>query len=236
VRGSSRGVVAVPAALLALPFPPAAMGVPTRLRSNPGGRRPATFAALALALGLAAAASLGSALPFTGAQRRGLALPGRPLCSAVIMEAAKKAAAASGAPIMDGDTVFIKGHTGALINAEPNADSVHARCAIKADRATLVIEKEGGGQIMSGDKIYLKCYRGGYIEVQGDMVRVNSRERSRTGGLTITMKEGEGVPVCEGSTIFLRGGERQTYVDLEGQDVRARWPDEGKWQVLTIDK
>jgi len=145
--------------------------------------------------------------------------------------------------VLDGDVVFLRGHLGNYINAEHGVEFVKSRAPIKADRARWIIEKPGGGKISGQDFIYLRGFQGGYMEVQGDTVRVKPGERTRSGNLVLTKgsdpKTGDAnkSPVNYGDVIYLRAnGERQTYLDVEGQDVRARWSDEGKWQAITIEK
>jgi len=158
--------------------------------------------------------------------------------SAVVLEAAKKKApAAKGADaIKDGDVIFLKGPKGNFLNAEENSENVKARASIRAPRAHLTIEKEGGGAISHGDKVYIKGFKGGYVDIQGDMVRLVYKDRSRVAGLEIWKEQGTGQGVISsGDVVYLKGGERSTYIDVEGQDVRARWPDEGKWQRMTVE-
>lgn len=159
-------------------------------------------------------------------------------------KAAAPAKSSGGALIKDGDAIWLKSHSGCYLNAEDGNDDVKARSKVKAPRATLTIEKEGGGSIVSHDKVNLKGFKGGYMDIQGDMVRMKFQDRSRCNGLQITKegmvgethKAGTQADIREGDRIFFRGGDRTTYLDIEGQDVRARWPDEGKWQVLIIEK
>jgi len=174
--------------------------------------------------------------------------PARPDASTISLQAAKKSKAAAkkaskGSPVLDGDTVFLRGRLGNFLNAEHSVDHVKSRAPIKADRATWIIEKPGGGKISPNDVVHLRGFQGGYIDVQGDAVRMKYGDRLRYKGLVLTKgidpKTGERdtSPVEYGDSIYLRAnGERHTYLDVEGQDVRARWDDEGEWQVMTIEQ
>mmetsp|Transcript_14602 Transcript_14602/g.37798 ORF Transcript_14602/g.37798 Transcript_14602/m.37798 type:complete len:240 (+) Transcript_14602:122-841(+) len=169
---------------------------------------------------------------------------GRNRAVAVSMEAAKKTAFTQGQDrVKSGDQVLLMGHLGNYINAEPGVDYVKSRAPIQADRSIWTIEKIGGGPISAQDIVYLQGYRGGYMDVQGDMVRIKMADKPRCNGFVLTKGNDPKTsltdysPLVYGDIIYLRAnGERNTYLDVEGQDVRARWPDEGKWQVITIQK
>lgn len=156
---------------------------------------------------------------------------GRVACSA-----AKKAAASKGGKgIKDGDCIFIKGRHGNYLNGDTVGDTVHMRANVKAERTKYTIEKDGsGGAVKAGEKVWLRGFKGGYIDFQQDMVRMRFQSRERCPGVVFT-KKGDASDLKEGETLFMKGGDNENYMDIENQDVRCRWPDEGDWQRLTIE-
>ena len=58
--------------------------------------------------------------------------------------------------------------------------------------------------------------------------------------LTIFKKDGEG-PIESGDAIFIKGPGRD-YLDstppekIPDGEVKARWPDQGDWQIMWIEK
>jgi len=147
--------------------------------------------------------------------------------------AAKTTKAAGATAVKDGDVICLRSHNGNYINAEPGNDIVSARCGIKADRSSVTIETQDGGAVGHGDRVWLRGFQGGYIDIQGDMVRMKFASRERCDGVTIA-KDGAG-DVCYGDVVYFSGGDRNTFIDVENQDVRARWPDMGSWQVMTVE-
>mmetsp|Transcript_62169 Transcript_62169/g.115369 ORF Transcript_62169/g.115369 Transcript_62169/m.115369 type:complete len:235 (+) Transcript_62169:49-753(+) len=165
-------------------------------------------------------------------QRRKLALRAAP---AKRMPAKKAPAPAK--LIKDGDTIFLKGHLGNYLNVESNRDEVYARAPYQADRATLKIYKEGGGAISSGDTVFVEGYRGGFLEIVQDQVRCDKSKQDIRRAVGLLIKKKSAGQVCHGDTIYLRGGSRkpQNFIDIDDQQVQARWPDMGDWQALVIE-
>jgi len=128
----------------------------------------------------------------------------------------------------------IKGRHGNYLNGDTVGDSVHMRGNIKAERTHYTIEKEGGGPVKAGDKVWLRGFKGGYVDFQMDMVRMRFQARERCPGVTFT-KKGDTSEIKEGEIVYMKGGDNENYMDIENQDVRCRWPDEGDWQRLTIE-
>jgi len=166
----------------------------------------------------------------------------------VVMRAAKKkkvtkkkseaaSTDSSGEAIQSGDEVILISRTGCYINAEEKSEDIKARAKILAPRAKMIIENEvDKGPIKHGDRVYIKGFNGGYFDIQGDRARIKMADKSRCNGLEIWKKQGSGQgEVFSGDSIFLKGGDRGTYIDVEEQNVQARWPDEGKWQEMNIE-
>lgn len=194
-----------------------------------------------------------SATAIQGAQVRSaicVAEDGREV-SAVVMRAAKKAAA-GGAPICDGDTVYIKVSTGKYIgelDGTSRKEWVKARGTKKDADHALTIEKAGGGEISSGDIVKivmpLSVTNGTklHMDVVGSAVRARYYDQ-RGEWQKMTIIKQEGGAVCDGDTIFLRSVfmNGRDYLDANplekapDGELKCRWPDEGEWQVMTIEK
>jgi len=227
------------------------------------------LAAPGLLLGAAALAAWASAWAFVpGRLTSGpaaLRLPGPPateilvgssgvrgqrLCE-VLLHAAKKKAA-EGSPICDGDTVYIKVHTGRYIgelDGTSRKEWVKARGTKKDEDHALTIEKPGGGEIESGDTIKivmpLTVTNGTkiHMDIVGSAVRARYYDpRGEWQKMTIVKQEG-GL-IRDGDTIFIRSVFKngRDYMDANplekaaDGEVKCRWPDEGEWQVMTIEK
>eukprot|EP00929_Paragymnodinium_shiwhaense_P091469 TRINITY_DN5141_c0_g1_i3.p1 TRINITY_DN5141_c0_g1~~TRINITY_DN5141_c0_g1_i3.p1 ORF type:complete len:213 (-),score=45.30 TRINITY_DN5141_c0_g1_i3:214-852(-) len=156
----------------------------------------------------------------------------------VVCYAAKKKAAAtsksSGKGVKDGDLIYIKGRHGNYLNGDSMGDMVHMRANVKAERCQYTIETEGGGPVKAGDKVWLRGFKGGYVDFQQDMVRMRTQSKERCPGVVFT-KKGDTSEIKEGEVVFMKGGDNENYMDIENQDVRCRWPDEGDWQRLTLE-
>lgn len=170
----------------------------------------------------------------------------------VAMHAAKKKAAKGGSPIEAGDTIYIKVHTGRYIgelDGTSRKEWVKARGTKKDDKHALTIEKAGGGPIESGDTIKimmpLSVTNGTkiHMDIVGSAVRARYYDpRGEWQKMTIIKQEGG--PICDGDTIFIRSVfmNGRDYMDANplekaaDGEVKCRWPDEGEWQVMTIEK
>lgn len=173
-----------------------------------------------------------------------------PAVAVVARHAAKKKKA--NAPICDGDTVYIKVMTGRYIgeiDGTSKKEWVKARGTKKDDLHALTIEKRGGGEVESGDQVKLVmplAQTNGtkvHMDVVGSAVRARYYDpRGEWQKMTIIKQEG-GV-IYDGDTIFLRSVfmNGRDYLDcnpLEKSpdgEVKCRWPDEGQWQKMTIEK
>lgn len=88
-----------------------------------------------------------------------------------------------GRAIFAGDTVFLKSHTGKLVDVEGAV--VQARYKDRGDWQKLVVEKLSGGAIFSGDAIFLKAHTGNIIDVSGLSVQARWAEQSEWQRLVI---------------------------------------------------
>jgi len=174
----------------------------------------------------------------------------------VARQAARKAAAkGGGAPIEDGDTVYVKVMTGKYIgelDGTSKKEWVKARGTKKDADHALTIEKRGGGQVQSGDTIKLVMpltVTNGtkiHMDVVGSAVRARYYDpRGKWQEITIIKKDAEpGEVIKDGDTIFLKSVfmNGRDYLDANPLDkssdgeVKCRWPDEGDWQVMSIEK
>ena len=88
--------------------------------------------------------------------------------------------------VYDGDTVFLRAHTGKTIDVEGTA--VQARWddpeASQERQQALTIEKAGGGAVYDGDTVYLKAHTGKHIEAFG-MPLESQDDQYQAGGGTI---------------------------------------------------
>jgi len=173
---------------------------------------------------------------------------GQRLCE-VMLNAAKKS---GGSPISDGDTIYIKTHTGRYIgelDGTSRKEWVKARGTKKDADHALTIEKPGGGEVESGDMIKivmpLSVTNGTkiHMDIVGSAVRARYYDpRGEWQKMTIIKQEG-GV-IRDGDTIFIRSVFKngRDYMDANplekaaDGEVKCRWPDEGEWQVMTIEK
>jgi hypothetical protein len=205
-------------------------------------------AARLLVLGAVAAAvsswrSLGvSFVPASPAQRLGASATAEARGARVTLEAATKAAAAGGKIIESGETIYLKVHTGRYvgeIDGTTKKEWVKARGTKKDKEHALVIEKKGGGEIESGDTVYFVMSNGAHMDVLGSAVRVRYYDMNGQ-WQKITIIKQEGGKIKSGDTIFLRGHQGE-YIDANplekasDGEVKARWRDEGDWQVMTIE-
>jgi len=169
----------------------------------------------------------------------------------VACRAAKKKAA-GGEPICDGGTVYIKVHTGRYIgelDGTSRKEWVKARGTKKDEDHALTIEKPGGGEVESGDMIKLVMpltVTNGtkvHMDIVGSAVRARYYDpRGEWQKMTIVKQEGG--TIRDGDKIFIRSVFKngRDYMDanplekIADGEVKCRWPDEGEWQVLTIEK
>jgi len=165
---------------------------------------------------------------------------------------AAKKKAAEGSPVCDGDTIYIKVHTGRYIgeiDGTSRKEWVKARGTKKDADHALTIEKPGGGQVESGDTIKivmpLTVTNGTkiHMDIVGSAVRARYYDpRGEWQKMTIVKQEG-GV-IRDGDKIFIRSVfmNGRDYMDANplerfaDGEVKCRWPDEGEWQVMTIEK
>ena len=89
---------------------------------------------------------------------------------------------ADGGPVLSGDTVFFRTHTGYHLDVE--GESVRARYDDQGAWQEFVIEKAGGRRMMAigdsiyvGDTVYLRAHTGKYIDVEGTSVRARYEEQ-----------------------------------------------------------
>lgn len=236
-------------------------------RAAPFLRAPALLVALALATRVCDFSFAAHGLARGGriSQRRladyagGSALPvcGPGVRTVVAMAAAKKKKAL-GEPIADGDTVYIKVHTGRYVGeleGTSKKEWVKARGKKKDDDHALTIEKRGGGEVETGDQIKLvmplSVTNGTkvHMDVVGSAVRARYYDpRGEWQKITIIKYykdvEKEGPVIRNGDTIFLKSVfmNGRDYLDANplekapDGELKCRWPDEGEWQVMTIEK
>jgi len=149
---------------------------------------------------------------------------------------AKKVTAST--PVLSGDTVFFLTRTGKYIDVEQHRDDLRARGVEKGQREAFILKKDGGGTtINSGDVINLQCWMGQWLDFMGNLVRARHKDRNtagQSGKIRIKNQAGSG-PIRTGDVVFLHGHQGKV-LDVEKEDVKCRWPDEGDWQVLRIEK
>jgi len=159
---------------------------------------------------------------------------------------------AGGEPICDGDVVYIKVHTGKYIgelDGTSRKEWVKARGTKKDENHALTIEKPGGGEVESGDMIKLVMpltVTNGtkvHMDIVGSAVRARYYDpRGEWQKMTIVKQEGG--TIRDGDKIFIRSVFKngRDYMDanplekIADGEVKCRWPDEGEWQVMTIEK
>jgi len=143
-----------------------------------------------------------------------------------------------------GDTICLKAHTGrylAVFGEEVRA--INYNCNEPAQRLImeknpLVVESTDCSTFHSGDMVFLKAHTGTYVEVQDSERPVMARfnDLGTWQGLIITKPMGLRTgPIRSGDTIFLQA-HTGTYVDVQDDAVQARWPDDGDWQRLVIER
>lgn len=172
-------------------------------------------------------------------------------CPAIVRCAAKKKAAAKD-PVCDGDTIYIKVHTGRYLgelDGTSRKEWVKARGTKKDKDHALTIEKAGGGPVESGDTIRvvmpLTVTNGTkiHMDIVGSAVRARYYDTRGEWQKMVIIKQ-EGGPIYDGDQIFIRSVfmNGRDYMDANplerfaDGEVKCRWPDEGEWQVLTIEK
>lgn len=150
---------------------------------------------------------------------------------------------------MDGDLVYLKVHTGRYIgelDGTSRKEWVKARGKSKGAQHALQIEKKSGGAICSGDEVYLAVTAGRRrLSIECFDGAVRAREYNPRGDaqrLVISKLDADGgEPIACGDLVFLRGFQGM-YIDANplekapDGELKCRWPDEGDWQVMTIEK
>ena len=132
----------------------------------------------------------------------------------------------------------------------PRAPSPGSARGTKKDQDhALTIEKAGGGEVESGDIVKLVMplsQTNGtkiHMDVVGSAVRARHYDpRGEWQKMTIIKQDG-GV-IQDGDKIFLRSVfmNGRDYLDANplekapDGELKCRWPDEGEWQVTTIEK
>eukprot|EP00930_Biecheleria_cincta_P004250 TRINITY_DN10514_c0_g2_i2.p1 TRINITY_DN10514_c0_g2~~TRINITY_DN10514_c0_g2_i2.p1 ORF type:complete len:219 (+),score=47.60 TRINITY_DN10514_c0_g2_i2:90-746(+) len=157
-------------------------------------------------------------------------------------QAAKKQ---TGVPIKHGDTIYIKTMTGRYvgeIDGTTKLEWVKARGTKKDENHAIKIEKMGDKEtpIENGDTVMLVLPNGQHMDVLGSAVRARHYD-PRGQWQRITIVKQDGGQIFAGDQIFLRGHQGE-YLDANPMErapdgeVKARWRDEGEWQVMYIEK
>ncbi|CAJ1361022.1 unnamed protein product [Effrenium voratum] len=160
----------------------------------------------------------------------------------VQLRAAKKA---TGDTIMHGDTVYIKVMTGRYVgelDGTTKLEWVKARGTKKDKEHALTIEKMNNRDepIKNGDVVMFVMPSGVHMDVLGSAVRARYYD-PRGEWQKITIVKQDGGEIYSGDQIFLRGHQGE-YLDANplerapDGEVKARWRDEGEWQVMYIEK
>lgn len=167
---------------------------------------------------------------------------GQRVVSSVQLRAAKKS---TGEPLMHGDTVYVKVMTGRYIgelDGTTKLEWVKARGTKKDKEHALTIEKMNNRDepIKNGDVVMFVMPQGVHMDVLGSAVRARYYD-PRGEWQKITIVKQDGGEVYSGDQIFLRGHQGE-YLDANplerapDGEVKARWRDEGEWQVMWIEK
>jgi len=162
--------------------------------------------------------------------------------SLIQLRAAKKQ---TGEKIMHGDTVYIKVMTGRYVgelDGTTKLEWVKARGKQKDKEHALTIEKMTNRDepIQNGDVVMFVMPTGVHMDVLGSAVRARYYD-PRGEWQKITIVKQDGGEIYSGDQIFLRGHQGE-YLDANplerapDGEVKARWRDEGEWQVMWIEK
>lgn len=162
--------------------------------------------------------------------------------SLVQLRAAKKQ---TGETIMHGDTVYIKVMTGRYVgelDGTTKLEWVKARGKQKDKEHALTIEKMTNRDepVKNGDVVMFVMPTGVHMDVLGSAVRARYYD-PRGEWQKITIVKQDGGDIYSGDQIFLRGHQGE-YLDANplerapDGEVKARWRDEGEWQVMWIEK
>lgn len=185
-------------------------------------------------------ADLGSAIG-TETLLLGIAPPCR---SSAIPRAAKKRSQQP-KPIMHRDIVYIRVHTGRYIgelDGTTKLEWVKARGIKKDPDHALMLERTNGdGPVESGDTVLIGMPTGVHIDILGPDVRARHYDpEAEWQDHHFTIIKQEGGLIYSGDKIFLRGHEGN-YLDANplekapDGELKARWPDEGDWQMMWIE-
>mmetsp|Transcript_62545 Transcript_62545/g.117004 ORF Transcript_62545/g.117004 Transcript_62545/m.117004 type:complete len:229 (+) Transcript_62545:57-743(+) len=193
--------------------------------------------------GLAGRQALGTTAQ-TASPRPGQGLydAARPSVTRVLLRAAKKS---KGETIMHGDTIYIKVMTGRYVgelDGTTKLEWVKARGTKKDKEHALTIEKMNNRDepIKNGDVVMFVMPQGVHMDVLGSAVRARYYD-PRGEWQKITIVKQDGGEIYSGDQIFLRGHQGE-YLDANplerapDGEVKARWRDEGEWQVMWIEK
>jgi hypothetical protein len=143
------------------------------------------------------------------------------------------------ATIKSGHTVYLRSHTGKLIDADDGA--LGCGTTDDRDKQALIIEKDGCGAIRHGDTIYLRTHEDRHVDVSTeDVVRARWHMMGYSQKLVIEMADARnGKPyINRDDPIHLRA-HTGNYIDVQHTTVKARWKlkaDEGTWQRFVIER
>lgn len=147
--------------------------------------------------------------------------------------------------VVAGASIRLLAHTGKHIDVE--GFSAAARWNDHGDWQTLVIDSYGSQPnnarpLYSGDAVYLRSHRGRLLGVQGVAVVAGCptwrqctqwHASGEFQKFVIERQEGDGA-IMPSDVIFLRAYTGRM-LDVEGDSVRCRWFDYGRWQTLKIE-
>lgn len=145
---------------------------------------------------------------------------------------------------MHGDTVYIKVMTGRYVgelDGTTKLEWVKARGKQKDKEHALTIEKMTNRDepVKNGDVVMFVMPTGVHMDVLGSAVRARYYD-PRGEWQKITIVKQDGGDIYSGDQIFLRGHQGE-YLDANplerapDGEVKARWRDEGEWQVMWIE-
>lgn len=130
-----------------------------------------------------------------------------------------------------GDVIFLWGHEGFSIDV--GDQNIQARWSLRGNWQAITIEKAGSGPISSGDSVFLRTCFGSYIGVDG-LSATLTPGRTAANAFTI-IKEAAGL-VFSGDAVFFQVMLTGKLLDVENQQVQARWTDLGLFQAFVIER
>jgi len=136
-------------------------------------------------------------------------------------------------PVVSGDKIYLKAHTGSYIQVNGEAVQVADN---KGDWEVLTIERPNGQAIASGDTVYFRTHTQRHIDVENESVHARYDDQGAWQAFVIEKKDSAvGDIIYADDTIYLMAKHTGKFIEVEGTTVGARYNERGDWQAFVIE-